>query len=207
MATLDALLTRVVDEIPAAPRALVLRALSDSLREFCVRTHAWQEDLDDIPLVVGQTEYDIAADTGTRIVALLGVWQGDERVPPLMTEYRNITTPARAGLPDGYFQSSPDTLELVHAPAATGKLKVRAALTLAMGATTPTVPENLVQDYGEAIAAGAKMRMVRQTSQPWLNPNLVPMYASSYYDAINSAKKSINSALGVAQAQVEFRRW
>lgn len=205
MAELRSLLSRVVDEFPGVPEALALRALSDSAREFCTRTFAWREDLDDIPLVLGQVEYDIAPATGVRVASILGVWLDGEKLHPLMTEYRNLVSEARGELPDGYFQSGPDTLELVHAPAAAGKLKVRAALTLGVGALV-SVPETLVQDYGESVAAGAKMRLARQGGQVWFNPNLVPLYAGPYYADINAAKSKINSALGAAQGQVEFRR-
>lgn len=57
---LTELLTRVFDDIPSVPQALALRALSDALREFCRRTYAWREPLEDTPIPAGEPLIDLS---------------------------------------------------------------------------------------------------------------------------------------------------
>ena len=208
MARLDKLLNRVFDEFPAVPKTLALRALSDSVREFCDRSHAWQIWLPDIGVGPGEAVYELILDVGTRATALKEVRLNGARVAPVATEWRNLAaTDSRLSWGNGYFQTQSDAIELVHAPAEAGILKIRAALSLDLGSEIADIPDALISEYGEVLASGAKMRLVRQAGQPWFNPDLVIGYAGPFYLASDRAKARANTALGEAQIQVAMRRW
>lgn len=215
MAKLSALLDRIHDEFPAVPEALALRALSDAFKEFCTQTHAWQERLPDVPLVEGQAEYDltdavyeVAFSRDMQLVALKDVRVNGRRLQPVATELPRLRGHDPApGSPTGYVQRQPSSIELVAPPTSAGALSIVAALTTKLGRTEMNVPDDLLDEYGEAIASGAKARLVRQAGQPWFAPDLVVAYAGPYYSAINAAKSRVMTALGEAQMQVEMRRW
>lgn len=215
MAKLSALLDRVHDEFPGVPEALALRALSDALKEFCTRTHAWQATLPPVQLVPGQTEYDltdalyeVAFSRDIQLVSIKDARVNGVKLYPVATEVGRLraTQPA-PGAPTGFVQWQPSTIELINPPSETGELVVTAALTVKLGRSDMVVPDDLLDEYGEAIASGAKARLVRQAGQPWFNPDLVVAYAGPYYTAINAAKGRVMTALGEAQMQVEMRRW
>ena len=208
MAKLSELLDRVLDEYPAVPSALALRALSDAAKEFCSRTHAWQEPLTSIRVRPGQTTYDIDLDSGTALVAIKEVRLDGRRIDPVATEvFRLRKQELRAGLPMGWVQWQPSTIELINPPTGAVELTVVAALTLTRGATGTDVPDSVLDEYGDSIASGAKGRLVRQAGQSWSNPEAVLGYMGPFYADIARAKASARTALGEAQAQVELRRW
>ena len=208
MARLQDLLDRVHDEMPAVPKALALRALSDALREFCERTHVWQDALPDITLVPQQTTYELSPDAGLRAVALKEVRIDGRRIVPLATEVLQLTLFAPPpGEPQGYVQHDSGEVELVPPPMASRTMSMRAALAPKLGAVDMLVPDSLLDDYGEVLASGAKMRLVRQAGQPWFNPDLVLAYGGPFYAGVDSAKTRVSRALGEAQVQVQMRRW
>lgn len=208
MAKLSVLLERVHDEYPAVPEALALRALADATKEFCSRTHYWQDVLPSINVRPGITTYELSLDSGVQLAQLLEVRLDGSRIDPVALEsYRLRAMPVLAGMPVGYVQWQPGAIELINPPTDAQVLTVVAALTLRLGADAVNLPDDLVDEYGEALAAGAKSRLVRQAGQPWFMPDLAPMYAGQFYSAINTAKRRVMTALGQAQMQVELRRW
>lgn len=208
MATLSTLLGRIHDEFPSVPEGLALRALADSAKEFFTRTHAWQDKLSSVSLRVGSNTYDLSADDGVQIVALKDVRIAGERLVPAAVEQARLQSSLPGpGVPSAFVQVSPTSIELNRAPADAARLTVRAALTLALNATAVDIPDTVFDEYGEAIAQGAKMRLVRQASQPWSAPEAGSLYATSYYSAINAAKIRAMSSMGEADMQVQYRSW
>ena len=208
MARLSALLQYVHDEFPAVPEALALRALADATKEFCSRSHAWQEVLPQVRVRADERMYELSLDSGVQLVALKDVRLDGARIHPVALElYRLRSHDLGRGEPLGYVQWQPSTIELINPPSEATRLDVTAALTLKMGAGNTAVPDDLVDEYGEVLASGAKARLVRQFGQPWFLPDMAVGYAGPFYAAINTAKGRVMTALGDAQMQVEMRRW
>lgn len=208
MAKLSMLLQYVHDEFPAVPEALALRSLADATKEFCSRSHAWQEALTPIDLRPGELTYDLALDSGVQLVTIKDVRLDGRRIHPVALELTRLRShDLAADAPLGYLQWQPSSIELINPPRDSARLSVTAALTLKLGASEATVPDDLLDEYGEVLAHGAKARLVRQASQPWFAPDLAVGYAGPFYAAINTAKGRVMTALGEAQMQVEMRRW
>lgn len=208
MAVLSSLLDRVHDELPSVPEALALRALSDATREFCTRTHAWQAPVPRVTLREGRRQYQLYPDIGLQVVALKEVRYNDRRLTAVPVEKlrRAFTTPQSAE-PTAYAQTSATSLELAAPASSEGRLTVLAALTLALNSVESELPDVLVDEWGEAIASGAKSRLVRQASQPWYAPDAAVIYSVPFYTAINEAKLRTMTSLGQAELQIEMRGW
>lgn len=208
MAQLDLLLDRVHDEFPMVPEALALRALSDACREFLSRTHSWQEALPRINLRAGTSVYELYPDDGVQIAAIKDVRLDGRKIEPVATELVRLRTYTPSpGEPAAYIQRLPIGIELVAPPIEAARLTVEAALTLALNATTVDIPDVILDESGEAIAAGAKMRLVRQAGQPWFAPDASPLYAMPFYQGVTHAKGRMFSALGEAEMMIQPRRW
>lgn len=208
MALIADLLTRVSDEFPATPGVVAQRALSDAVKEFCSRSHAWQDMLSQVIVIPGTATYDLDVDTGTQIVALVEVRLAGVKLDPVANELfsQRRTLPA-PGKPTKYTQTQPTSLELDRAPIQRDVLTAKAALTLSLGATNTTLPDSLLDEYGEAIASGAKMRLVRQANQPWYAPDAALGYAGPFYTAITQAKGRAMATLGEADLSVQMVEW
>lgn len=207
MAKLESLLTRVIDELPTVPKSLALRALSDSTKEFCTRTHAWRAELK-ATARAGSASVELLPDQGTIIVAVKAVRRAGTRLPIVPVELLDTrTTLPGEGPALAFAQVSPGHLLMDHAPTERTELTVSAAVTLALNSTTTDIPDALIDEYGEAIANGAKMRLVRQVNQPWTDQQLSAMYAVQYYTQVTAAKGRTFDTLGAADVTVQAPRW
>lgn len=209
MALLSVMLDRVSDELPSVPEPLALRALSDSFKEFCVRTHIWQEALPTIRARADRTEFELSPDTGAMVVAIKEIRQDGQLIPPVPTELPRIlvNTLPSGTRPVAWTQIRPDLIDLVNAPLEDITLTAVAALTLTQGYTDYDIPDVLIDEYAEALAAGAKGRLVVQASQPWYAPDAAPEYRRQFYVAVNQAKRRVMTALGTADMQMQMRSW
>lgn len=205
MAQLATLLGRVHDEIPAAPELLALRALVDAVKEFCVRSHYWRDSVTSTR-VGGGSKFLLTPPVGVQVAALLEVRNAGRWLEPVAPFDRRMYP--HSGEPRAFAQWTPAMIELDITPMDGTVLDIFAALTLSQGASgTTDVPAEMLDEYGEAIAAGAKMRLLRQTGQPWHNPDASVGYAGQYYNAIADAKRRAMTALGQADLRVEMRPW
>jgi hypothetical protein len=209
MAQLSTILDRVHDELPAVPELVALRALADSAKEFCKRTHYWQDTLPAVRTKIERTTYDLSTDAGVMVVAVKDVRNEDGlRIPPYAGELVHLlVTPLTSGAALGWVQRTPTTLELVNAPATVERLTVRAALTLVQGATEAELPDDLLNEYAEPIGAGAKMRLVKMVGLAWSAPEFIPQFAAAFYAGVNDAKRRTMTSLGSAELQVQMRSW
>lgn len=208
MALLSALLDRVHDELPSVPTGIALRALSDATREFCTRSHYWQELQPPLPLLLDVAIYDVPQPAGKNIVALKDVRFNGLKLDAIPTDNARIQSwRNNPGAPRAYYQITAAALELTRVPDTLGDLVIIAAVSLALNETATPVPDMLFQTYGEAIASGAKMKLVMQANQDWANPALANVYGAPFYDAVNRAKAEAKFALGEANAQVVMRPW
>jgi len=208
MSLLSVLLDRVHDEFPAVPEPLALRALSDAAKEFFVRSHAWQDKIPHIHLRENKSTYQLYPPDGTQIVALKDVRLNGKKIFPAATETprREYMAP-EAGCVTKYVQITPAEITFTRPSSTDDRVEAKAALSLPLNATTTDIPDVIIDEWGEAIAAGAKMRLVRQASQPWFAPDAATLYSVPFYTAINTAKVRAMTALGEAQLQVEMRGW
>lgn len=210
MPQLSTILDRVHDELPGVPEPVALRALADSTAEFCRRTHAWQVTLPAVRTRADRTTFDLSPDTGTMVVALKEVRDGDgQRIPPYAGELtRLLVTPLSSGSSVlGFVQRTPNTIELVNPTTVAQQISAVAAVTLVQGQTEVDLPQELLDEYAEALGAGAKMRLVKQRGNPWFAPEDFPLYSTPFYRAVNDAKRRVMTSMGEAELRVEMRSW
>lgn len=200
------LLDRVVDEYPSVPEVIALRALADAAKEFCNRTHIWREQLVNPLQVTNSAKFVVALGEGRVVASLLAVRVDGRRMEPVPVHDRRMQRTAGTE-PRVYTQWSPSMFELDVAPPASAVVVVHAALSLAADAVDADLPDDLIDEYGKDIAAGAKMILVRQVGQAWANPDAAVGYGGEFYNAIASAKRRTMTALGQAEVRVQMREW
>ena len=205
---LTELLTRVFDDIPSVPQALALRALSDALREFCRRTYAWREPLEDTPIPAGEPLIDLSIGQGTNIIAVPELRLDGAKIDPAAPEeVQQLRRRPREGDPIGFVHYPTGQLELLPSPKRDHVLSGTIVVAPTLGATNLNMPNHIGNEYGDALAAGAKMRLVKMPAQPWSAPDMMQLYASEFYMAVSEAKLRAATSMGDAPLQVQMRDW
>lgn len=145
--------------VPLSPDILLARALNDAARQFCARALCWEEDLDPIIPVAGQTTYDLDLPGGAVLVKVYGL----------------------SGV--GVVDLVEKTVMFDEVPTETVTLRVA----LQPSRTATTIPDVVGERFGEAIAAGAIARMLIMPGKEWTNPQMAAYHMGVYEAGVSDA--------------------
>jgi len=173
----------VMPELPGCPKPLILRTGVEIIREWCVRTQAWEQDLNDIDIIDGQKDYELDSPVeDTEVIACVsrpsdgvGV-KNDGRLLSPGTEYT-------IGI-------DKDVITLYSEPTADDDeaLKIPVALSIILASTATTeVPERLFSDNHGIWAYGTMSRLMLQKKKSWTDSDTGRLYHNIYWDGIRLA--------------------
>lgn len=157
--------------LPGAITDAIQREMFNVLTEFFNATNCWTEDID-IPLTVGETDYDIiATEPGTILRLMALVDDNDLPVPAIM--------------------AIPGELALKNEPGTTGTLTATVSLTCVDPVKTdgyPQFPDWILNKYYTGILDGILGRMHSQIAKPYSNERIGIYHLRRFRDAMASAR-------------------
>lgn len=175
----------VATEVIGCPDPTINQALLLTAIEFCRETKAWTEAQDPLPLVDGVSEYEMDTPIGALVQTVRDVWIGSRRLQPVaMVELQSVMPDwrtAQGSEPSHYnLAGELPLLKVYPTPASPSQsMVVRASYVPKMAATT--LPDFLGNRHLEAIASGAKSRLLAMPGVAWANPELA-MYHRAHFD-------------------------
>jgi len=178
------LIDAVQFEIPEAPHDSVEHYLRRSITEFCEKSHFWQEDIGPIRVVDNLEEYELSVPRRVSIVTVHQVFY---------TEHgKVIELPRAAGdMSIRYWQPTPFTFVPEPKERLTGKdLSVIISLRPELYNGSFKVSQFLIQEYREALAAGAKASLYSVPRKPWTDFQLSQLNLSIFSRAAEAALRS-----------------
>lgn len=196
MTKYEDMLDDVIPELMGCSVELAINALRNTCIELFQKSWIYTQQMDTIPVLTSVPEYDLDSFSGYRVVGVVSAWFNGVRVGPLATETLNknyLRWEADAGTVEGYIIKESNLIRLYRIPEQDGVLD----LTVALAPTTKSTGiETFVYDfYSEAIAAGAKARLMAIPSKPFSNINASMMYRAQFAAAITDAKWKAKLAL------------
>lgn len=166
---LDSLLPSLLFDLPQVPEILALDRLRDAARIFCELTHYWQEDVTVTP-VEGTTAYPITLPAGLVVAEVRKALQGGEPVAFGMDGRATITLEELAG---------------------TGAVTVTAAVKPAHDGAT--LYEAIAEEYRDAVASGARAKLLMIVGKPWSQPELAAAHWDMFTSACNKARREVEN--------------
>lgn len=199
MATLDMLLDEARPDLYGAPDPSIERAALDAAIELCRQSHWWRADLDPIELVSGRFEYELESpEPSSRVERVIAVSVGT--CPIDAGEYGAVSALIRGGAESGdrgvprYWSPVP-SLRAIRVHPIPGDDQVADGDTLHIrGVLVPTrratrLPDQLVEEFFDALVAGAKERLQRIPDKPWTDPQGALWNREIFYRGIGRAKR------------------
>jgi hypothetical protein len=186
-------------EAPGCPESVALNALRHAMREFCERTRAWQEDLDDISVISGQPSYDIDVPVDAELVMVLsGRYDGsqfDKIYTPEEMDRVLVTWRSDTGTGVDYLIQDWNTLYVSPIPTADDSepVSLRAALKPTLSATTCG---DILDQWREGLSSGAIARLKMITGKPWSDPQGAVYHASQFETAKRRARVLVLNGFG-----------
>jgi hypothetical protein len=183
MKALSKFLPYVLPHVQGCTQTFAEMTLRQSADEFCRESRALRETPEEIGIVPGQTEVDLAPD-GSGVV-ILDVADVEISGQPLEAFERNS-----AGIFGKKFytlrKSNRETwLILKEPPARAGRLTL--SLILVPEDTAPGLPDSLFDDWREAIVSGTLVRLITTPNQPFTNPELVQYHQGRFRRGVAAA--------------------
>lgn len=206
--TLTDFLDYILPDVPGCPSPVASRAALRAATDFLSRSQAWVEVQDPIAVVANQQEYELDAPSGARVIDVLAIHTRAGELMPLTLDqlprvYADWQT-VEGNVPAHYTRGFDFTTFRVY-PKPTEPngetLRVQAVYTLRDTATA--IPDEIVRMYGEAIASGAKERLMTMPGVAWKDLQLAQYHATKYQEGLNEAR--IRSAMGNTLASVAAR--
>lgn len=193
--TLDEFYPYILAEVQGCPDPTININLVAAAIEFCTKSLAWSETTAPIALVNTQANYVITAPSDSRALMPRDVWlDGSRLVPKTVDELAAVLPnwPTATGSNPAYYNASVTrgSIRVYPTPAS---VVAQALLIRAAYIPTPaaqTLPDFLGHYHMEAIASGAKARLMATPTKDWFNPELGLYHRGMFDAAIIDAKNT-----------------
>lgn len=216
MKTYDAFFPDILPEVPGVTPDMAIRAIRNTIIEFCEKSLIHQVTQDAITLQDGVDTYDLDAPKGHRVHKVMKAYfKGQELTavapddiatpdPYLQTTNAAGYTPNKSQ-PTGYTQKDFDTVTFMPIPDQRymNAITMRVAL---VPLRDSTGCENfLYEQWGEFIACGAKARLMLNPGKPYTNPDAAAVNQTRYMTGLNDARQRALRGNVRSTLQVQMR--
>lgn len=204
---LDDFLQDVLIDVAACPEPVALNAVRHALEEFCRKSLWWTADIDPIDVVAGVHTYDLVSPVLDTVVAgiqriahdghkldPISEDQLDNEWPRVVTLYPSLNTTratpwdqVTSDIAQVFLQPTPRTVRLLGIPTADLAGGITAKVGIAPTAESTEV-DDILADYREAIANGAKYRLLMQPNKEWTDRDGAPAYKTLFDEKVSEAK-------------------
>ena len=150
-------------------RPIVLRALRDAVRDFCIRSESWIFDI--VHNCSGQNNFDC-------------VGTNDAYVHRILDVYKIVNGNTRRIKPVFYSLQEDNKLRIADLGDA-DQVKIRSVLI--PNPDSSAFPDEMLTRFRDGIVYAACMRIVRQVGKPWFSPELEQMFQLNFLREVTKA--------------------
>lgn len=185
------LFDEVLPEVPGAGQDLAVNAIRNTIIEFCQGSWCWRYFMDPAPILAGLNTYDLDPLIGAEVAQVLLVKVDGKTIDPISEADLSAKRPrwqTERDTPRNYLTDDPS--QIILAPVPDRKIPGGLVVTLALQPTrTSTMfPTWIWSRYFDALAGGAKARLMKMPKKPWTSPELYSLYRGQFEAAMAGAK-------------------
>jgi hypothetical protein len=168
-------------EVPTASRALVLQNIRNSAVEFFEQSLAWQEVIGPLRVIKGKRTYELVPEDCDAVIhkIILLKRRGTNQDPGEGNTQR---------VDIDFVMKERDVVELCVEPTDSVNRALRATVALRPYRHASTLPDNQFETWYEAIAAGAKYRLMRMSKVAWSDRDLAKEYQREFFNEVRRAQ-------------------
>ena len=192
-------LKEVTPYVPHVPEMLAVNAIRNAAIEFTDKSMIWQYEVDPINTVYNQTEYTMPVPPGTGVARIMNAWYNTMPLTPkgendlakmFLADWRSIQ-----GNPFYITQRWPDVAIIVPAPIVALEQGLNIIVALRPTRDSVSVDDFLYYRWAEAIADGAKARLLAVPQQPFTDQKMAEYYRLQCASKIGLARAEANRGL------------
>jgi hypothetical protein len=189
----------LMPSLPGCGTDIATHELRRAAQEFFGRSRAWRVVLDAISVGINEAEIEILPDETQQFIVRVesSAWEGQplavKTVEEIESKYGGDWMD-QTGTPDTITQMQHGTVRLMPSPVVAGVLRCR--VTVKPSDSASGIPDAQAYQYRDAIADGAKARLMLMPKKPWTNPELGGVASGMFEAAITSAASASARAFG-----------
>lgn len=177
--TWDSYLPEVLPEVPNCPDSVAINAIRSAAIDFCQRTRIWRASFGPLSLTAAEDSYALGVPSNTELVTVIqaailsnGSWgdidgpYSDEHMDMEITGWREDTTD---GLPSRYLNDGLTNIRVYPIPNANQASVLKGIMAIRPTQSSPGGDDILYYDWRDAIASGAKAKLMANLTAPWRN--------------------------------------
>lgn len=202
----NAMLDDVLPDLSGCSTALAINAIRNTVIEFYKKTQIKTANITPVTLIPGVNSYALGVSSSLQIVAVKNIYLDSLLLSPISevaldATYQDIQ--AQTGKVIGYQLEFGNTIHVYRNPTQTGTLNGKVAV--APNTSAVEMDLDLYYLYSEAIAAGAKARVMSIPKKPYSDSGTAMMYRQEFSAAIRDAKWRAIKGSTLAEVKVQFR--
>jgi len=205
-------LTEVRQDVPGCPENTMIQAVRNACIELCEKSLIWRENLAVTDVVQGTDKYQlVSADTEAAIHYPIHVAYNETALSPKTEEELDILDyawrTADENVPTFYLMEAAGLLWLNRKPNASilGGLVVRVSIKPAADSTG--AEDFIYNDWHEAIAHGAKRRLMEVAGKKWSNQKQSLYHGAKFNFYINQALAKATKGNVKTSTTVQIPAW
>lgn len=198
-------LPQVVPEVPGCPLAVAEDAVREAAIEFCEKGWAWIYTHPALTSVINVGTYAFTPPTGSLVSRVLQAWYEKRQLvaktaDQLSELYENWTT--QTGSPQYTVQDNEESLIIVPMPTVGVADAIRMRVVLRPTRASTDIETRIYEYHLDAIAMGAKAKLMMMSDKPWANPKMAPAYMAIFEEKIDAARYKAQKGYGRAVRRV-----
>jgi len=183
MAEYDDLVSRVAIHVSPCPEKVILDAVRDVVRDFCIKTKGWIYDCPAINIDSTKDVYDLSVPEGS---SPFYIWSLEGRT-------------GRYNDSDDYFINLDGKLQFNGAVRYSKAIKPLVSLIPTKSASG--FPDYIVNFFEETIVSGAVAELQQQPFRDWSEPNAVGIHLQKYELGLTEARRFRDEGLNKSKAR------
>ena len=193
----SAFLPDVLPYVRDCPECVAINAIRNTCIEFCEKSTWWRTSMEPIPLVAGQSEYDLDVCVGAAIAAIMSAHLGqqplqfgteEKLIEVIGPDWRTREGPVRYVAHDGDFS----IIRVAHVPNYTPEEPLTLHVALRPIKSSVRVPKELYERWSEIIGFGARARLHDTPGQPYSNEKAAREYRKWFESGYGQATIQAN---------------
>lgn len=192
------LTTYILPELPGCSDPLAEQQIRATVIDFCTRSKIWRVIQDPVDMLAYEPQYDLDLPANTALVQVLSCTINGVGIDPSSTDQLDLLMPTwqtQTGTPKWFLQLDPTTFLLAPVPQTTLASGISMMLALKPSRTAVSFPDWIADQYIDAIASGAKARMMRQAGRTWSNPQQSMLEQMMFDEAVAAANQAAAGSL------------
>ena len=203
--TYESLLPDILPMVPGCPDTLIENNIRSAVIELCEKSGVYQAELDPVTTVNGVYEYDLEAPAQTAVHKIMWAIHEGKDLEPISTNLLEQRKPKwrdtdYQGTPEYYIKQSQSLFWLVPVPSVTKPASTILRVQLKPTQTSTACDDDVMNDYKDAIVAGALFRLLRLPSKDWTDYTGAQVYGSLFNEHLaNAERRARHADEGVAR--------